>query len=83
MLLHLKNPKKLKDLKGPIYEFGEPGHKYAGSSNFTPQAADLKTLHGPKFEIDNGHHFSEIISDYFQRFSLVSAVTVRKCQRPF
>ena len=59
----IKHAEIIKDLKGPIYEFGEAGHKFAGSSNFTPEAADLKSLHGPKFEIDNGHHFSEIISN--------------------
>ena len=58
----IKHAEKLKGLKGPIYEFGDIGHKFTGSSNFTPEAADLKTLHGPKFEIDNGHQFSEIIS---------------------
>ena len=58
----IRHAETLKDLKGPIYEFGETGHKYSGSSNFTPEAADLKTLHGPMFKIDNEHHFSEIIS---------------------
>ena len=58
----IKHVETLKGLKGPIYEFGEPGHKYAGSSNFTPETADLKTLHGPTYNIDNAHHFSEIIS---------------------
>merc|ERR1712015_260978 len=59
----IKHVETLKGLKGPVYEFGEPGHKFTGSSNFTPETADLKTLHGPKFQIDNGHHFSEIISN--------------------
>jgi hypothetical protein len=59
----IKHAEKLKGLQGPIYDIGEPGNKFTGSSDFTPAAADLKTLHGPKFEIDNGHHFSEIISN--------------------
>ena len=58
----IKHAEKLKDLKGPIYEVGDVGHKFTGSSNFTPEAADLKTLTGPAFKIDNSHHFSEIIS---------------------
>ena len=58
----IKHAETLKDLKGPIYEFGEPGHKFTGSSDFTPASADLKSLHGPAFNIDNEHHFSEIIS---------------------
>merc|ERR1719162_2056296 len=58
----IKHAERLKDLKGPIYECGEIGHKYGGSSNFTPEATNLTTLHGPAFKIDNEHHFSEIIS---------------------
>ena len=58
----IKHAEILKGLKGPVYEFGDVGHKFTGSSNFTPEAADLKTLQGPPFKIDNSHHFSEIIS---------------------
>ena len=58
----IKHAEILKGLKGPVYEFGDVGHKFTGSSNFTPEAADLKTLQGPAFKIDNSHHFSEIIS---------------------
>ena len=58
----IKHAERLKDLKGPIYECGEIGHKYGGSSNFTPEATDLKTLTGPIFKIDHANQFSEIIS---------------------
>ena len=58
----IKHAERLKDLKGPIYECGEILHKYDGSSNFTPEATDLKTLTGPIFKIDHANQFSEIIS---------------------
>ena len=58
----IKHAERLKDLKGPVYECGEIGHKYTGSSNFTPEATDLKTLNGPIFKIDHANQFSEIIS---------------------
>merc|ERR1719464_1237104 len=57
----IKHVESMKDLKGPIYQVGEPGHKFTGSSMFTPEAADLKTLAGPKYNLDADHQFSEIM----------------------
>ena len=58
----IEHVESLKNLKGPIYEFGEIGQKYEGSQILQPEATETKTLHGPKYNIDNDHHFSEIIS---------------------
>lgn len=51
----------LKSLQGPVYEFGESGHKFEGGQNLLPPSMDKKTLHGPKYEVESDHHFSEIV----------------------
>ena len=38
------------------------GHKYEGSQTLEPPAQDMRMLHGPRYDIDSHHHFSEIIS---------------------
>ena len=57
----LERVESLKPLKGPIYEFGEAKHNFEGGQILLPAASDMKTLLGPKYQIDNDHHFSEII----------------------
>ena len=59
----IKHVENLKALQGPIYDLGPTEHKYTGSGNvLEPQAVSLKHLHGPRYDIDSHHHFSEIIS---------------------
>ena len=57
----IKHVEELKALQGPIYSLGPIGHKYTGDV-LEPPAIDQKTLHGPKYDIDNQHQFSEIIA---------------------
>ena len=57
----IKHVEELKDLKAPIYSFGAPGHKYTGDV-LEPPAIEQKSLHGPRYDIDNQHHYSEIIT---------------------
>ena len=59
----IKHVEKLQELKGPIYEFGTVEHKFVGGHILLPDATEMKTLHGPKYEIDAEHHFSEIVSN--------------------
>ena len=66
----------VKALKGPIYDFGKAEHKFEGSQNFVhcPPASDQKSLHGPKYHIDNEHEFSEILKKVDQLKDLVGPV---------
>ena len=52
----------LKSLQLPIYRFGEVGHKFEGGQILEPKAEEMKSLHGPKYDIDRQHQFSEIIT---------------------
>ena len=47
-------------MQAPIYQ--SSGHKYEGSQLLEPPAQEMKTLHGPLYDVDSDHHFSEIIA---------------------
>ena len=57
----IQHVESLKDLQGPIYKYGETAHKFEGGQVLLPAATELKSLHGPRYDIDNQHQFSEII----------------------
>ena len=57
----MKHAETLKSLQGPIYEFGESVHRYTGDV-LEPSPTHESKLHGPKYQIDSAHHFSEIVS---------------------
>jgi len=57
----IKHVDTLKALSGPIYDFGAIEHKYTGDV-LEPAPIHQKQLHGPKYQIDSEHQFSEIIS---------------------
>ena len=70
----IEHVESIKSFQGPIYRFGEVGHKFEGEQILQPSATDTKTLHGPKYHIDNEHHFSEIISKVDQLKELAGPV---------
>ena len=74
----LARVESLKPLQGPVYGFGEVGHKYVGGQdyvyNYGATGPDQKTLHGPKYDIDNEHEFSEIFKNVEQLKELVGPV---------
>ena len=76
----LERVETLKSFQGPVYDFGNVGHKYEGDQNYVLNygkgggALDQKPLHGPKYQIDNEHEFSEILKKVDQLKDLVGPV---------
>ena len=69
----------VKGMQGPIYEFGNVGHKYEGDQSYVLNygkggASDQKTLHGPKYDIDNEHGFSNIVEKVQELKNLVGPI---------
>ena len=48
-------------IEGPVYEIGHLEHSFQGGQILLPPSTNSTNLHGPKYQIDNKHHFSEII----------------------
>ena len=70
----IEHVESIKSFQGPVYHFGDIGHKFEGGQILQPAATDMKTLHGPKYHIDNEHHFSEISNKVDQLKELVGPV---------
>ena len=61
-LLVKEKPDLPKDMKMPIYEFGDVGHKFVGGQILLPEVDKEKNLAGPIYKIDDPtHHFDVII----------------------
>ena len=57
----IEHVESIKSLQGPIYKYGEVGHKFEGGQILQPAATEMKSLHGPKYAIDNEHQFNNIL----------------------
>ena len=61
-LLVKEKPDLPRDMKMPIYEFGDVGHKFVGGQILLPEVDKEKNLAGPIYKIDDPtHHFDIII----------------------
>ena len=58
----VKKADELKNLIGPIYDFGTIKHGYGGrlASGLMPHVEALKNLAGPIFNIDRKHGYDEV-----------------------